>query len=475
MNSLGTKISIVTFLTILVWLISFNSLLSATANNLSYIQVIFNTEGDVIAHHFIVNYRIGSEVETDYQIEFLMSGDNPLVDVDIHWSGNKTKVIFSSAKVTIFSSLFSMQNGSIRRISFWEDPYYGQFQSLIYRKSSEEYLCSYSINLTHSIEEAQIKFANRLGLTNAEQTELGARITFETRGVDTIKVQGQERHLEFLFQNNLVNLLYFDMSITIPNDAVFLGDPTLNGVEMKKNLKRVEGSVALTPYGLDINKAIVEWQVPKALAIWETPPFSWILSALAGGIVVSIPISFVSSYLWYRLRRPKLSINVVRNPQEPGIHPRTGIAFYHLVVENNGKTTAYDSEIYIKFTDFDLPHNERFSLKGKWDRGPEPTGPVQRGGWSRVWPALIPFAELVNIRAGIPEPFCLVIKDNEAPFYAFNAYSYFHNYKNPNWQLPLGRYIAEVEVRSGNAKKFSRFLVENRGNTNRDAQISKLD
>jgi len=88
---------------------------------------------------------------------------------------------------------------------------------------------------------------------------------------------------------------------------------------------------------------------------------------------------------------------------------------------------------------------------------------------------LIPASELINIRPGIPETFCLVVKDNEEPCYAFNAYSYFYNFKNPNWRLPIGKYIAEVTVRSGNIKKVSKFLVENKGSSIFDVNISRLE
>jgi len=91
-------------------------------------------------------------------------------------------------------------------------------------------------------------------------------------------------------------------------------------------------------------------------------------------------------------------------------------------------------------------------LKGKWDRGPEPTGPIQKSVGLECGQPFIPFAELVNVRPGIPETFCLVLKDNEDPCYAFIAYSYFYNFKNPDWQLPLGKFIVEVEVRCRNSK-----------------------
>jgi hypothetical protein len=89
-------------------------------------------------------------------------------------------------------------------------------------------------------------------------------------------------------------------------------------------------------------------------------------------------------------------------------------------------------------------------------------------------PSLIPFAERINIRKKTPEPFCVVIKDNQAECYAFNCTSYFHGFKNGNWQLPLGDFIVEVEVRSGNAEKRQHFLLRNSGTTVQDVEIREL-
>ncbi len=434
------------------------------ANGLSYIQVIFKTEGDLHANHFVVRYRIGRRVETDYQIEFVMSCDNPLVDVDIHWCGNKTNVVFSQAKVTVFSSLFSMKNGSLKRMIFWDDPYISHFLPQISRKNSKEYLCSYSINLTSVIKEAKVKFANKVRITETSQSNLGARVFFETTGLDTILQQGRERRLEFIFQNYMANLYFLDMSVTIPNDCEFIGKPTLNDRVMNKILKRVEGDVAATPYELKNYKTIVEWRVPKQLEIWERFPFNMIISGLIGGM-----IGFGISQGWKWSRKPRITIGTTKSWTD-----RTGIEFYPLIVENNGKTTAYETETYISFKSHG--GKKLFSLNGKWAGGPQPLGPLQKSGRARVWPALKPLSERTSLKEGDSERFCLVIKDSEPYCYAFNADSYgFKKYKNPQWRLPKGKFIAEVEVRADNAKKLSKFLVENKGNGIHDISITKLE
>lgn len=264
--------------------------------------------------------------------------------------------------------------------------------------------------------------------------------------------------------------------LSIPETFEFIGDPMLNEIKMRKILKRVEGVTPVNFLELGSYKASIEWLEPVFPPWWQNPPVSWLLSSLLSGIIILIPISYVSSKLWNWLQKPKLTIDVVprEDGKEPAIHPRTNIAFYHLRVMNKVKSTAYDSETYITFKNSD--GEVCLQLEGKWDRGPEPLGPVQRGGRTNIWPSLIPFSGIVNIRPDIPETFCIVIKDNEDLCHAFNANSYFHPMlKLPRYRLPVGEYTVEVDVRSGNAKISSKFLLENTGNTTDGISIQKLD
>jgi len=452
--------------------------LANATNGYSYVLARCKTDGNLSISFFTVSYGIGQTVQTDYLIEFVMSGDSPFISIDIQWYGNKTNAALGKATVTVFSSLFSMQNGTIQRFLFWDDPYYSNFFPEISKDELEQYTCSYSFNFTSQIREAETKFANKLGLVNASQCCLGARVFFTT-SIDTVREQGQERHLEFSFQKFNVNPLLesaflYEISISIPVDSEFIGRPALNGVEMSKILKRVEGFVFISYSDLNSHKAVVEWKVLSIPPLWQVPPYSWLLSALLGALVISPPVSLAFSYLQYRYLRPNLSIDLVqRSAKEPTIHPRNRMAFYHLVVVNKGRTTAFDSEIQFSFKD--ASGKQLFSLKGKWDRGPEPLGPIRKDYMSEIWPSLIPFGEHVNIKQGIPESFCLVVKDNEEPCYAFSGESYLYNYKNPKWKLSLGDFILEVEIKSGNAKRLSKFLLKNNGSTVQDITISRLD
>jgi len=74
----------------------------------------------------------------------------------------------------------------------------------------------------------------------------------------------------------------------------------------------------------------------------------------------------------------------------------------------------------------------------------------------------------------MPETFCVVVKDNQSECYAFNCDSYFHVFKKPSWQLPIGDFIVEVEVRSGNAEKKQQFLLKNKGNSIQDVEIQEM-
>jgi hypothetical protein len=455
---------------------SFSNQANAT-NGYSYVLVKCKTDGDISLSFFIVSYTIHQTIQTDYLVEFVMSGNNPFMNISIEWYGNKSSAVLGKATLTVFSSLFSMQNGSTKRFLFWDDPYYSNFFPEI-SNDAEQYACLYSFNLTSQIREAEMKFANKIGLANATQSYLGARISFSIT-IDTIREQGQERHLEFSFQKGNLNLLsdnsfLFEVSVTIPNDAEFINQGTLDNIEMNKILKRVEGFAFISYSDLSSHKAVVEWKVASFPPWWQEPPVSWLLSALLGALIISPPFSFVFSYVWHKYLSPNLSIECVeKSDEEPRIHPRNHMAFYHLDAKNKGRTTAFDSEIHFSFKSID--QKQLFSLAGKWDRGPEPLGPMKKNYLAQVWPSLIPFAEHVNVRPGIPEPFCLVVKDNEEFCYAFGCESYFYNFKNPKWQLPLGEFIVEVEIKSGIAKRFSRFLLKNKGSSIQDIEISRID
>jgi hypothetical protein len=462
-----------------IWMTGTFLLNSANAiNGYSYVLTRCRTEGNLSVSFFVVNYGIGQTVQTDYLVEFMMTGDNPFIGIDISWFGNKTNAVLDKATLTVFSSLFSMQNGSSERFLFWDDPYYSNFFPEVSKNGTDQYTCSYSFNLTYHIKEAETKFANKIGLANANQSYLGARLFFST-AIDTVREQGQERHLEFIFQKGNLNMLsesafLFEISVSIPNDAEFIGEATLDGIGMNKILKRVEGYTFIQYSDLSCHKTVAEWEVPNITPIWQVPPYSWLLSALLGALIVSPPVSLVFSYLRYRYMRPCLSIDLVqRSSKEPAIHPRSRMAFYHLVAVNKGRTTAFDSELQLSFKD--SSGKELFCVTGKWDRGPEPLGPIGKNYMSQVWPSLIPFGERVNIRPGISESFCVVVKDNEDYCYAFGGESYLYNYKNPKWQLPLGEFIMEVVIKSGNAKRSSKFLLRNKGSTVQDIEISRID
>ena len=196
--------------------------------------------------------------------------------------------------------------------------------------------------------------------------------------------------------------IFYAISFTIPEDSDFVGVPTLSNSLMTKSLKTAQGYVEIPRGDLSTFKAVGEWRVPTAIPWWQLPPISWLLSTLLGVLVVSTPVSLVTVYLRDRRLKPKLSIAIPpKSATEPAIHPRNGIAFYHLHVENKGKTTAYDAELQISFKDASNKR-ELFSLTGKWDRGPEPLGPLTNTYLSTVWPSLIPFSEQVNIRPDIP-------------------------------------------------------------------------
>lgn len=451
---------------------------TAASDGYSYIWTKLRTDGNVSISFLTISYGVDQVVQANYFIEFVMSGDDPLVHINLDWYGNKTVAILNKATLTVFSSLFSWQNGSSERFTFWDDLYYSSFFPDAVKNENDVFTCSYAFNLSSQVSEAEAKFANNVHLANTSQSYLGARISFSII-VDTLRIQGQERHLEFLFQKENVNPLtdcsfLLQTSVSIPSDAEFINLATLDNVEMTKILKTVEGVIQVPYSDLSSHRTTAEWKVANYPPWWQNPPQSWLLSSLLGALIISPPFSFVFSYMWHRYQRPKLSMNQVeKSAKEPAIHPVNHMALYHLTALNEGRTTAFDSEILLTFKDD--AGKELFSLKGKWDRAPEPLGPLQPNFFSQVWPALIPFGEQTNVRPNLPEAFCIVVKDNEDYCYAFGGESYLHNYKKPEWRLPLGDFILEVEIRSGNSRRLSRFMLKNKGNTTQDIEVTEFE
>lgn len=443
------------------------------ADGYSYVSTRLETEGNISISVSTINYGIGESVQADYLTEFVMSSDSPSIQITMNWYGNNSEAITSKATLTVFSSLFTWPNGSAERLFFWDDPYYSNFFPDSVKNDSGIFSCSYVLNLSSQVNEAEAKFANRMNETNAIQSYLGARISFSVI-LDTVRMQGQERHLEFLFSKDNVNP-FSDMSfllqtsVSIPSDAEFTNPATLDGVEMNKVLKTVGGFIEIPYSDLNSHRTVVEWNVPSYPPWWENAPQSWVLSSLLGVVVISVPFS----YAWHEYQKPRLKLDPVdKGPKEPAIHPINHIAFYHLNAINNGRTTAFDSEILLTFKD--AVGKELFSLKGKWDRGPALLGPLQQNLPPQVWPALIPFGEQTNVRPNVPESFCIVVKDNEDCCYAFNGESYLFGYKRPEWRLPLGDFILDVEIRSGNTRVLSRFMLKNKGNTTQGVEVTKM-
>ena len=441
------------------------------------LQVILRTEGDFFVEWFETDYVIYPTLKTGYTVRlYTLEEDNPFINVDIvmdDWLYERDNPKFDQAELVIYSSLFSMENGSSKRIDFsWSDSYHYHFTPKIQRYDGySQYLCSYSFNLSQSIKKAKISFADATGYTTSEQSNLRCMISFVTTGLTQgISEGGQEKQLRFGFVCRTHELENFHFHLSIPDDFNFIGQQTLNGKEMYETPTRVSGW-DFNDRGFDSSgdpfwmcNAVVNWRVPRTLLPWEMHPLDWILSGLVG---FSISSSLI--YARRRLWKPKLSVNVVT---KPWVHSQIRFAFYRLIVKNKGRTTAHDCRIHITFKDSN--QNRLFSINGKWDSLPEPTGPLQAGGLSSAWPAFIPFSEKLNLGSGESDTFCIVLKDNEDPCYAYNARSYLYNYKNPRWRLTIGEYFVDVEIKCEETKTHQSFHIRNFGNGILDVETSKL-
>lgn len=288
-------------------------------NNL---QVILENEGEVYIEWFTVHYDIYPTIRTHYTIRlYTLEEDNPFINVDIRfdrWIYERDKSTFELAQVMIWSSLFSMENGSSERVHFSSsDSYYCQFSPKLhnpYGEYSGQYLCSYSFNLSHSIKEAKSLFANKTGYTNAEQSNLRCMIQFASDGLTQgITEGGQEKQLRYDFVCKTHKLEHFSFHFDIPSDFCFVGSQTLNDEEMYEAPNMVWGTGS-NDWGYDSSGnpfwcacAVVNWQVPKPLAIWEMHPVDWVLSFLVGFAISSL-IGFLRNRLRKRTRTISTSL-----------------------------------------------------------------------------------------------------------------------------------------------------------------------
>lgn len=444
------------------------------------LQVTVKTDGNFTIDWFSVHYTVGPDIKTYFSIDLNTSQEiAPFFSVDVPCDKvvyEEHKPIFDQAELTVWGSSFT-ENGITQDLTFnSEESYHSLFNVTIdnYPWGPDSYstLYTYSFNLSQSIVEAKRVLAGLTDYSTAQQSNLRCIIGFEVDNLHQgISTSGQQRQLRFDLVAKTHALEHFSFDFSIPDGFYFVNKQTLDGEEMYTTPSSLLG-IAKNDYGYDSQgnpfwtaSAVVNWQVPAVAAFWETHPYDWVISAIVG-LLISTALILV----WNRLHKPKLLVSIVANPW---IHPQLDIAFYRLIIENKGKSIAHDCRINIEFRD--SKNQQLFSLVGKWDRLPEPLGPIEAGGWSKVWPALIPYAENLSVRPGDSESFCLVLKDNEDSCYAYNADSYLFNYKNPRWQLPIGEYFVDIEIKSENAKKCESFLVRNNGNKIQDVVISKMN
>jgi hypothetical protein len=383
-------------------------------------------------------------------------GKNPILLLNVESTGSSPSSLAGEVVVDV---RFYIENATKNYfVSFSED-------SFVVDSTLVDGVVKYDLNLSEKVEQAK----SLLGYNGSiDSVGVRGRLSLGVKLRNPIGTNNQRRFTNVIIDGNAnFDTILFDFQT--PQIAKISEAIVGNQIMKKSGVPyRVETSLGISPLENFEEISYLEWEVPEEPLWLLLPPYSWILSAFVGAVFVSIPLKYISK--WYS--KPKLSIKIpARGRNEPAIHPINGIAFYHLSVENNGRTSAIDSELALRFKNQNGV--ELFQLRGKWDSGPEPIGPIIHGQATPM-PALIPFAERTNIRKDIPEPFCIVIKDNQPECYAFNCDSYFHGFKNRAWQLPIGNFIVEVEVKSGNANKRQQFLLRNKGNTIQDIEIQNL-
>lgn len=200
-----------------------------------------------------------------------------------------------------------------------------------------------------------------------------------------------------------------------------------------------------------------------------------------GGLCASI----LAIIIWECYKKPKISIDIKKSQaddQEPAISgeglalPCEGtekpqpvtkkLAFYHLDVQNNGRSVASDCQAELIF--HNATKTELFKIDhAKWDSKPEPVVVVMINHTPvRVFePNLIHASEFVNINPASHQSFALLLKyDDEEQCYPFNAWNYRCSDLRSKNRLDNGIYYVTVNLTFvGGKSKTVNFKIKNQG------------
>jgi hypothetical protein len=203
--------------------------------------------------------------------------------------------------------------------------------------------------------------------------------------------------------------------------------------------------------------------------------FGWpFVSTMFGGLV-SIGAVVLVEYL----RRPNLALSKEDPPLEhkydPASRPATEMRSLRVNVSNRTlpgfarwmvRAPALQCRAAITFHHLDEQDIFGRTMEGRWPNTPEPApiviAPSTPEGQHI---ALIPQTRgWVDLQPGESEPLDIAMRaDNDAECYGWNNEAYFSTpiWRNPNWRLGPGRYLARVIVTSSGRKCIGWFQLEN--------------
>ena len=188
--------------------------------------------------------------------------------------------------------------------------------------------------------------------------------------------------------------------------------------------------------------------------------------------ILAVPAvtSVVASAVWNLIRKPRLCVEVSRdNPRVSSNKNLYGL--YSVDVINRGRflvptSTAYECTARVTFRDVRGRELVRVET-GKWARGLEPiTLHLLKTKVLKIpYEALVPSAQYVNVRCGIPEPLILLVKfEGDEDIYAFSPLSYVEGFRSDTFKVGgIGRYMCEIAVSCENTSGRFTFTIDNRG------------
>jgi hypothetical protein len=209
------------------------------------------------------------------------------------------------------------------------------------------------------------------------------------------------------------------------------------------------------------------------------------LSIILGGLITILTAIGVEY-----LRRPVLKLAIEEPPLDlPSPDGKGKRRNLRLKLRNESlpkfgrfiqRSAALQCRGEITFHNLDGQAYIRKPMPARWASSPEPIANQIIDHNQNVQFYILDFARpttesRIDVYPGEEQVLDLAVRfDGEPDCYGWNNYSYFYNWRNPDWKLPSGRYLVRVTVTSSGQKCVGKFRLINNVNSLADFCLTDI-